>query len=1161
MKRTSFLMLMLAFVLAASAQTEFTRGIGKYPGRPSENFAPNLVPDNSYRNLALNRAATASSSVDYNLTAQLATDGIVSTTTPVTLEVRTPEGILSLRDKEKTFDGNIHSANILRGGKTFISYSWTGKDVLADEVIVQASLAYYPNRATKGYAINIQASDDGMSWKTIGSLKGNSLPGEATQQMVSSDPNKAEARERLPLREINIPISIPKSAYSRLRVEFIMPGAAYWKLTKVQFNNSGKEQRVLPAEYFSSAWLADGSKAQWLAIDLGREASVDEVRIHWLHRPLFGEVQTSDDGRNWRKAAILSVGKELTENIPLNVSTRFVRLYLRRPDNSNLFALTEVEVMGRGGIVAQPQERRAFTSGNYSLNGGDWTLRREGYDVEIPATVPATVLASYENAGALPQLVFGNNLRQASESFFCSDFHYKTHFTVPETYRGRQVYLNFDGINWKAEIFLNKHHVGWIRGAFECGRFNVTSLLAEGNNLLEIRILRNDNFGAVKTKTELNTDLNGGVLGADNPTFHASVGWDWITSTPGRELGIWNDVFLSADGGVSLADPLLVSRIDRASGLATIKPSVIVRNNFATSVDALVRGRVGQIHFEQSVTLPAQSEQEVTFNPADFPQLCNQNLHLWWPNGYGEPYLYDAGYSVSIPELSDSIDYKAGIRQIDYEDVSTALKIYVNHRRFIPMGGNWGFSETNLNYRAREYDAAVKYHRDMNFNMIRNWVGQIGDKEFYDACDKYGLMVWQDFWLANPWDGPDPTDETMFMTNAYDYVRRIRRHPCLGIYVGRNEGYPPQTLNTALENLVAKEHPDLGYIPSSADDGVSGHGPYWLMPTEWYFKNQTGKLHSERGVPNPMVFESLLRSIPNDELWPIGLPWAQHDFTQSGAQRGKEFLKLFEERFGRPLGATNFSALAQWLNYDSHRAMYESMLQNRMGLLMWMSHPAWPSMVWQTYDYYLLPTAAFYGIKKACEPLHLQWNPATDSVQLVNTSAGMHRVLAIAYEYDMYGKEIVSLGQNVETDNDQTQNLFELPEIREPVSFLRLVLTLDDGKSTRENFYVRTRTPKDFRRLELLRHIRLDLREDYVREGDTFSGKVTLTNNTNTPALFIRLDLRAADGEQILPVSYSDNYFSLMPGESREVSITFRAEDTHSNNPQPHLRVSGFNVR
>lgn len=399
------------------------------------------------------------------------------------------------------------------------------------------------------------------------------------------------------------------------------------------------------------------------------------------------------------------------------------------------------------------------------------------------------------------------------------------------------------------------------------------------------------------------------------------------------------------------------------------------------------------------------------------------------------------------------------------------------------------------------------------------------------------------------------------MTNAYDYVRRIRRHPCLGIYVGRNEGYPPQTLNTALENLVAKEHPDLGYIPSSADDGVSGHGPYWLMPTEWYFKNQTGKLHSERGVPNPMVFESLLRSIPNDELWPIGLSWAQHDFTQSGAQRGKEFLKLFEERFGRPLGATNFSALAQWLNYDSHRAMYESMLQNRMGLLMWMSHPAWPSMVWQTYDYYLLPTAAFYGIKKACEPLHLQWNPATDSVQLVNTSAGMHRVLAIAYEYDMYGKEIVSLGQNVETDNDQTQNLFELPEIREPVSFLRLVLTLDDGKSTRENFYVRTRTPKDFRRLELLRHIRLDLREDYVREGDTFSGKVTLTNNTNTPALFIHLDLRAADGEQILPISYSDNYFSLMPGESREVSITFRAEDTRSNNPQPHLRVSGFNVR
>ena len=113
------------------------------------------------------------------------------------------------------------------------------------------------------------------------------------------------------------------------------------------------------------------------------------------------------------------------------------------------------------------------------------------------------------------------------------------------------------------------------------------------------------------------------------------------------------------------------------------------------------------------------------------------------------------------------------------------LNLYVNGRRFVGFGGNWGFSESNLNYRGREYDIAVKHHQMMNFTMIRNWVGQIGDKEFYEACDKYGIMIWQDFWLANPADGPDPYYEDLFMENATDYLLRARNHPSVAIYVGR----------------------------------------------------------------------------------------------------------------------------------------------------------------------------------------------------------------------------------------------------------------------------------------------------------------------------------------------------------------------------------------
>ena len=172
-----------------------------------------------------------------------------------------------------------------------------------------------------------------------------------------------------------------------------------------------------------------------------------------------------------------------------------------------------------------------------------------------------------------------------------------------------------------------------------------------------------------------------------------------------------------------------------------------------------------------------------------------------------------------------------------YSEDGGALKIWINGRRFIARGGNWGFGESMLRYRAREYDAAVRYHREMNFTMIRNWVGQIGDDAFYEACDRHGVMVWQDFWLANPWDGPEPNDDELFLGNVKDSVLRIRNHASIGLYCGRNEGFPPPPLETGHpQEFSAELHPGLHYIPSSADKVVSGHGPYQAMPPSFYFR-------------------------------------------------------------------------------------------------------------------------------------------------------------------------------------------------------------------------------------------------------------------------------------------------------------------------------------
>lgn len=1168
------------------AYGDYTRGIGQYPGRPSEFAGPQLVTGSGYRNLALNRMAYASSSADFNLTAQLATDGIISTATPPQLTVFTGAGPLGLRDKEKTIDGNVHSGTYLMGANSFIQYEWQGMDISLSELRLLGEVAYDEAQARGGYTIRVLARDSHRRWKVIGEQRGKGLPGFATRQTVSSDPNKQEATVRLPMRLIKTSIPLRDvGRISHLRVEFIMKGCAHWRIYEIdngRVGDAGKPFSMndvqwgisntawLPAASFRSAFATSvknaAKKPEWLCVDLGAAAEFDKVKLHWVLKPGGGRLQTSDDGRSWRDLAPLPATSGNTETINCQGRGRYVRLLMTASNAPGTAMLSEIEVWGRGGLVARPLPPAPAPAAGWSRmslgsQAVNWQLRREDDARWIAATVPGTVLTSYMNAGAVPDNRYANNMRQISESFFNADFRYRTTFRCHPKDR---TYLNFDGINWKAEVWLNGTKLQNISGAFVRARYDVTGIIREGANTLEVKVIRNAHPGAVKEKNMESTDLNGGALGADNPTFHASIGWDWITSTPGREAGIWNDVYLTADTGITLSDALLTTTLNHPDTLASLTPAVRVKNWLPVSRTVTVNGYVGDIRFAKTVTLQPQEEREVSFSPAEFSQLKNRRMRLWWPNGYGEAYLYDAGFSITEDTVEagsapcSELTYKAGIREVSYKDLDSQAKIYVNGKRITPLGGNWGFAETNLNYRSREYDAAVRYHREMNYNMIRNWVGQTGDEAFYAACDRYGILVWQDFWLANPWDGPNPDDEAMFLANSRDYILRIRNHASIGIYVGRNEGFPPPAIDKALRSQVAGLHPQLGYIPSSADEGVSGHGPYRMMPVEYYFANQSHKLHSERGMPNVPNVESLRRMLEPDSIWPQNIAWAQHDYTMKGAQGGESFNAIIERRFGKPQDAAHFTALAQWLNYDGYRAMYESAQQERLGLLIWMSHSCWPSMVWCTYDYYLEPTAAYFGVKKACEPLHIQYNPVKRHVEVVDMGAGNHRGLkAVAETLDMRGRLLQQTSATVDIGEDQTVEAQAVTLPDESVYYIRL--RLYDGSSLlSENMYVESREPDNWQALNTLPKVQLQQQEEFGKKGDEWTGTVRISNPSATPALMIRLNLLGNDGEQILPVVYSDNYFHLMPGESRTVTVSWHHED--SRGTQPHVALSGFNV-
>lgn len=1182
-KLPSFLLLTLMLFSSAAMMADDdttggkTRGIGVYPGRPSESYAASTVETKAFHNLTLNHAAYHSSSYDFNLTAQLVTDGLAAKAAPAWMEVLLNGHPTNIRERDWAFNGNEWSGNTIMGSKATYEIKWHNMKILVDSIYIDYVVAYHRDMATKGYDIRIMDGKNQML--RLQSDKG--LPGPPMRYEINADPNKQErGAETLPACRIKKGFALESNdSIGNFKVMMDMEGAEYWRISDLKFYYKGKavDTEILSSNCFQSAWMSAEGGNQWVYVDMGAEAQVEKVRLYWLSFAPKGRLEISDDAHNWNAFASLPTDQGVYYEIPADkVKGRYIRVSVEGSDRP--YVMVELEALGRGGTIARPHAEAKVEGNKWLLNGGDWRIQREsevrwsgeivsipGCPVKdwIPATVPGTVLTSYVNAGAVADQNYDDNMYYTSESFFNSNFWYRREFNVPKEWNGKRIYINLDGINWKAQIWLNGRKVNRIEGAFTRGKFEITSLLhANTTNVLAIEIERVAHPGSVKEKNTQSTDINGGLLGYDNPTFHATVGWDWITSVRGRDIGIWNDIFLTAESGMSLADPLVTTTLNHPDTLATMCPLVQFKNETGRILNGTIVGWIGDLKFEKTVKVNP-GEGTLKFDPSEFAQLRDQKMRLWWPNGYGEPYLYDAGFCF-LGEEGDTlstIHFKQGIRQVTYKDKQTRLTIYVNGRRVVPLGGNWGFSEQNLNYRGREYDTAIKYHRDMNFNMIRNWVGQTGDDEFYEACDKYGIMVWQDFWLANPADGPDPADERMFMDNANDFVARIRHHASIAIYCGRNEGYPPETLNTELNILVKSRHPGMEYIASSADDGVSGHGPYWAIPAKEYFERQTGLLHSERGMPNVMTFEGLSRTLRPENLWPQNIHWGQHDYTMAGAQRGATFNKLIEQ-YGDIQSAEEFTKLAQFVNYDGYRAMFESGSAARMGLLIWMSHACWPSMTWQCYDYYFEPTAAYFGCKKGCEPLHIQYNASTSDIEVVNLGVGDYKKMK--YEvclYDIDGNKLSTMKGKVTSPNDSNIKCGVVNT--QGAALMRMKLM--KGKTViSENTYILDPSALQTAKKATLSYTvqpSPSLSPTSPHKGGDAEGRgglsITLQAPKDAPVYMVRLNLKDENGEQILPVMYEDNYFHLLPGEKKTVNVTWLEEDQHT--PTAKVEVTFLN--
>ncbi|HTX35857.1 MAG TPA: discoidin domain-containing protein, partial [Bryobacteraceae bacterium] len=830
----------LSAIFGLHAQT-YTRGVGVYPGDPREDFAATMVPDaQTYRNLALHRPAYQSSAYDYNLTAQLVTDGIKDTVLPRWVAVSTSDaGVLRKQIREHALDHNNTTTVALPGPDGWIEIDMAGGDgpLEIDSVELMGLRAAADPQKPAGWQMVVTGSDDGQTWSELGRTVLTDRPPAGFRGFGGGAAGPPPA--------FAVAFTAP-ARHRRIRVELSGPSVSRWSFGDVILRDKGERVEAGGPYHFTSAWMSAATGDEWVYVDLGAACTFDRVALYWIRHPAEASLQVSNDAANWKTVQTLTASGSLTDDFKLAQPQhgRYVRVLMSRPADPDNFILSELEVYGRGGPVPRPKPAPAAVNGHLQLSAGAWRLQRdslvsaEGTALSqvgfadrdwLPATVPGTVLSSYWDDGALPDPNYGNNQLAISDSFFYADFWYRDEFVAPPLAAGQRAWLHFNGINWKAEVFLNGKPLGRIEGGFMRAGFDVTGLILPGRrNALAVRIIKNATPGSVKEKTFASPDLNGGALGADNPTYHATAGWDWIPTVRGRDIGIWADVSLVTTGAVTIENPLVTSTLPLPdTGHADIALETALRNSGAEAVSGTLRGHFGEVAFETPVTIEAGASKTVKLDPSTTPALRLDHPKLWWPNGYGEQNLYPVELSFVVAgKVSDSKSFQAGVKQYTYSEEGGPLRIWINGRRFIARGGNWGFPESMLRYRAREYDVAVRYHKDMNFTMIRNWVGQTGDDAFYDACDKYGIVVWQDFWLANPADGPNPDDADMFLKNAEDYILKIRNHPSVGLYVGRNEGNPPEPIESGLKSLTASLHPGLYYIPNSAQGPVSGGGPY-----------------------------------------------------------------------------------------------------------------------------------------------------------------------------------------------------------------------------------------------------------------------------------------------------------------------------------------------
>jgi len=830
------------------------------------------------------------------------------------------------------------------------------------------------------------------------------------------------------------------------------------------------------------------------------------------------------------------------------------------------------------------QSADSISTTGVSISTGDFET-----DTWYPTAIPATVLHALVENGLYTNIYLDDRLEQIPVKTFKTSWWYRTDFNltnIPEI-----LLLNFEGINYKANVWLNGKQIAdtvLIKNAFRQFKLDISEVAKEGENVLAVE-----------------------VFPPEPGDF--SIGFvDWNPTPPDNNMGLFRRVYIEANAGVGIRRPFIVSTLNDELTEAKLTASVEVTNYSQYETYGELSLTLKNNILTQAVNLLPGETKKILFTPDVFDELEITNPKLWWPHTLGEPYLYHATFEFHESGCtSDKKEMDFGIRTVsDYftEDGHRGFKI--NGQKILIRGGGW-VDRLLLDDTPESIEDQLLYVKDMNLNTIRLEGFWGKDQTLYDLCDKMGILImvgwschweWEDYlgtFCSEEYGGIlSPSDVDMMSWAWQDQIIWLRNHPSIFTWLAGSDCIPKPELEQNYFDIFSEYDSTRIYLASAKEwsslagpTGVKMRGPYaYEPPVYWFADTLYGgafgfNTETSPGAQVPPL-ESIKKMISEEYTWPINAMWDYHCGRNEFNTLDRYTLAL-ESRYGKATSLEDYGRKAQVLNYELMRPMFEAFSVNRYkatGVIQWMLNSAWPEMYWQLYDYYLMPNGAYYGAKKASQPYHVIYDYARHSLFVVNDKLEDNNNCMVRIRlYNNLSELVLKKELKKDLKANESQKIFILPPLNfdAPVYFLDIRLTTAEGNEIDNNFYwlsakpdvldYKTEVPSwyyhtpskqyaDFTALNKLVkvHVTGSIEKNNVRNTTEFT--VILTNESDHIAFFVHPEIKdELTSSSILPVLWSDNYVSLLPEETRVLTATIKNRDLKNKIPQ--LVVDGYNLK